>query len=60
MKWSSDGKYFAAAGQDKIVRVWVRAPIEDGLVLKREPFLELPGHTDEVLTLDWFPVNKIK
>lgn len=57
MKWSNDGKYFAAAGQDKIVRVWMRAPVGEGLVLKREPFIELPGHTDEVLTLDWFSVN---
>ena len=57
MKWSKCGRFFAAAGQDKIVRVWRRAAPSDGLVLEREPYLVLPGHSDEVLTLDWFPVR---
>ena len=57
MKWSKCGRFFAATGQDKIVRVWRRAAPSDGLVLEREPYLVLPGHSDEVLTLDWFAVR---
>ncbi|RPB29812.1 WD40 repeat-like protein [Terfezia boudieri ATCC MYA-4762] len=61
MKFSKDGKYLAAGGQDKIVRVWqMNGVYTQGVgvrlnapVFKNEPVREYVGHTADILDLSW-------
>ncbi len=47
---SPDGRYFAAAGLDRIVRVWRNGELK--------PFLELKGHADTIRALAFSPDGK--
>ncbi|KAI5819587.1 WD40-repeat-containing domain protein, partial [Pyronema omphalodes] len=66
MKFSNDGRYLAAAGQDAVVRVWQvlssHADHGQGVRLNAPVFLSQPiheyhGHTAEVLSLSWSKNN---
>lgn len=71
-EFSKDGKYFAAAGKDRVVRVWAVISTaeerrahefdEDGEklsapVFKSKPIQEFEGHTMDVLDLSWSKNN---
>lgn len=71
-EFSKDGKYFAAAGKDRVVRVWAVISTveerrahefdEDGEklsapVFKSKPIQEFQGHTQDVLDLSWSKNN---
>ncbi|KAF8425112.1 WD40-repeat-containing domain protein [Tirmania nivea] len=61
MKVSKDGKYLAAGGQDKVVRVWQMDGIYNqgagvrlnAPVFKNDPVREYAGHTADILDLSW-------
>ncbi|KAF7899931.1 hypothetical protein EAF00_004267 [Botryotinia globosa] len=71
-EFSKDGKYFAAAGKDRVVRIWAVISTaeerrahefdEDGEklsapVFKSKPVQEFEGHTLDVLDLSWSKNN---
>ena len=63
LKFSKDGHYLAAGGQDRIIRVWkliVQSVLEDGpdhgrspKIFHDSPSRRLYGHEGEVLDLAW-------
>lgn len=71
-EFSKDGKYFAAAGKDRVVRVWAVISTEEerrahefnedgeklsGPVFISKPVQEFEGHTMDVLDLSWSKNN---
>lgn len=71
-EFSKDGKYFAAAGKDRVVRIWAVISTaeerrahefdEDGEklsapVFKSKPVQEFQGHTQDILDLSWSKNN---
>ncbi|QSZ37030.1 hypothetical protein DSL72_009122 [Monilinia vaccinii-corymbosi] len=71
-EFSKDGKYFAAAGKDRVVRVWAVISTEEerrahefdedgeklsAPVFKSKPVQEFEGHTLDVLDLSWSKNN---
>ena len=71
-EFSKDGKYFAAAGRDQVVRVWavISTPEErqyheqeedterlSAPVFRSKPVREFQGHTGDILDLSWSKNN---
>ncbi|KAG0648662.1 putative WD repeat-containing [Hyphodiscus hymeniophilus] len=71
-EFSKDGKYFAAAGRDQVVRVWavISTPEErhsheqeedsemlSAPVFRSKPIREFQGHTGDILDLSWSKNN---
>lgn len=73
MKFSLDGRYLAAAGQDRVLRVWKvctrpqNSPYEDYFgfkghkmyapVFEEQPACEFRGHEGDILDLSWSKNN---
>ena len=48
MAWSADSNFVVSASKDSTVKLW-------STKVKQNAVATLPGHEDEVYTLDWSP-----
>ena len=74
IKFSADGKYLAAGGQDKVLRVWevLSSPQErrdfenqehtrlSAPIFKDKPCREYTGHEGSIIDLDWSKVSHFR